>query len=178
MHVGKPTRVGGGGGIHPLCVHTAENKDWRLICHMSFLFNQFRVPSLSSDVCTVLNASNDYNAETFLNEVEQVMQSNDRMVSDDRIPYDQIIQKKKACPVKNTGNNLCFSLCIARYMYPHMSENELREQVQQNHASVSFDSTHSVSLTDVSKVEQHMAVKILVFHHRTTPSKNNMALSV
>lgn len=81
-----------------------------------------RGPSLSSDVCAVLNAGNDYNAETFLSEIEQVMQSNDRTISDDmlefvitaalnkrggvrrklgNIQYDQIIQKKKSLSLRS-----------------------------------------------------------------------------
>ncbi|KAK0153089.1 hypothetical protein N1851_005223 [Merluccius polli] len=40
-----------------------------------------------SDVCAVLNASSSYNAETFLNEIEQVMQSNDRLLSDESLEF-------------------------------------------------------------------------------------------
>lgn len=128
-----------------------------------------RGPSLSCDVCAVLNASNSYNAETFLNEIERVMQSNDRLLSDDSlefvvnaalnkrggvrrklgsVPYDQIIKKKKACLYEptNTDKNLCFSMCLARHANPQMSEAETQKRGHRIHTSVGFALNHKVSL--------------------------------
>ena len=96
-----------------------------------------RGPSSSSDVCAILNASNSYNAEMFLNTIEQVMQSNDKLLSDESlgfvvtaalnkcggarrklgsVAYDQIITKKKAClhNPPNTDTNLCLSRQLKR----------------------------------------------------------------
>ncbi len=75
-------------------------------------------------------------------------------------PYDQIIQK-----FPQTQTITCVSPCVWHVICTHMSENEIQEQVQQIHASAGFDSNHKVSLSDVSKSEQRMGIKVLVFHH-------------
>ena len=153
-----------------------------------------RGPSLSSDVCGVLNAGNSYNAETFLNMIEQVMQSNDKFLSDESlqfvvtvalnerggarrklgsVTYDQIITKKKACLYNplNTDNNLCFSMCLVMHIHPQTTEDDVQILAQQIHTGAGFNSSHKVSLSDVSAFEKHLDIKILVFHHNKDTKK-------
>ena len=153
-----------------------------------------RGPSLSSDVCAILNASNSYNAEMFLNTIKQVMQSNDKLLSDESlgfvvtaalnkcggarrklgsVAYDQIIKKKKACLYNppNTDTNLCFSMCLVRHMHPQITEDEVQIHAQQIHTGAGFNSSHKVSLSDVSAFENHLGIKILVFHHNNDTKK-------
>ena len=82
------------------------------------------------------NADNEFNADLFLEEISQVLQSNDTSMSDvelefivtvvqnksggkckgiDKIPYDKILSEKTRFLYNpdNAGNNLCFSLCLA-----------------------------------------------------------------
>lgn len=83
-----------------------------------------RGPSLASDVQAVLNANNDYNVNVFMEEIAQVLQSNDTSISDDElefvvtvaqnrgggggarlklgsVPYDEILSKRRAVSVQS-----------------------------------------------------------------------------
>ena len=87
--------------------------------------------------------------------------------------YDQIIKKKKACLYNpsNTDTNLCFSMCLVRHMHPQMTEDEVQIHAQQIHTGAGFNSSHKVSLSDVSAFENHLGIKILVFHHNNDIKK-------
>lgn len=52
-----------------------------------------------------------------------------------------------------------------------MSETDIQKQAQQIHAQVGFNPNHKVSLADITKFEQHIGVKILVFHHNCGTKK-------
>lgn len=46
-----------------------------------------RRPSLASDVQAVLNAKDEYNTDLFLDEIVQMMQSNDESIGDDELEF-------------------------------------------------------------------------------------------
>lgn len=46
-----------------------------------------RGPSVASDVQAVLNVDNDYNVDLFMEEIAQVLQSNDSSISDDELEF-------------------------------------------------------------------------------------------
>ncbi|XP_030272791.1 uncharacterized protein LOC115581654 [Sparus aurata] len=95
--------------------------------------------SLANDVQAILNSDNQYNTDLFLEEISRVLQSNDTSMSDDelefivtvvqnrsggkrkninKIPYNKILSEKTRFlfnPDNRGGNNLCFSLCLARF---------------------------------------------------------------
>lgn len=98
-----------------------------------------RGPSLASDVQAVLNPDDHYDPDLFLNQIAQVMQSNDESIGDDElefvtvaqnssggarlklanIPYEILSKKgKHLYTPDNTHNNLCYSLCIVHSLNP------------------------------------------------------------
>ena len=104
-----------------------------------------------------------------MEEVAQVLQSNDTSMTDDELEfivtvarnrnggarlklgnifYDDILSKKGRFLYnpKNNGNNLCFSLCLAHFANPNMSESEKHEYAARLHASVGFDQLYKISL--------------------------------
>ena len=86
-------------------------------------------------MCKLLNSNNQYNADLFLEEISQVLQSNDTSMSDDelefvtvqnrsggrrksinKIPYDKILSEKTRFLYNpDNAGNLCFSLCLAHF---------------------------------------------------------------
>ncbi len=148
-----------------------------------------RGPSLACDVQAVLNSDDQYNTDLFLEEIAQVLQSNDTSLTDDElkfvvtvvcnrsggaclkfgnVPYDEILSKKGRF-LYNSNNcensHLCFCLCLAHFKNAKMSESEKLEYAKQLHSDLGFDLTHRVSFSDVIKFEQHINAKIIVFHH-------------
>ena len=106
-----------------------------------------RGPSLASDIQAVLTTGDDYNDDTFLEQISRVIQSNDASLTDDAlefvvtcvhnknggvrlklksIPYDDIISRKRLSlyTPSNTHDNLCFSLCVAHYLKEGASEDD------------------------------------------------------
>ncbi len=84
------------------------------------------------------------------------------------VPYDEILSKKGRFlynPNNCENNNLCFCLCLAHFKNAKMSESEKLEYAKQLHSDLGFDLTHRVSFSDVTKFEQHINAKIIVFHH-------------
>ena len=146
-------------------------------------------PSLSSSVHTTVYADNPDIADNFLDELVNVVQSNDSVMADDdlymtinialgssggsrvplsRIPYDQIINRRAASgglysPFNE--DNLCFSMCIAKYMNPGKSMAEISRIAKDIHTCTGFDLTHRVRLQDISAFEVILEKKIIVFHH-------------
>ncbi|KAL3983293.1 interferon-induced GTP-binding protein Mx [Sarotherodon galilaeus] len=148
-----------------------------------------RGPSLASDVQAVLNPDDQYDPDLFLDQIAQVMQSNDESIGDDElefivtvaqnssgggarlklanIPYDEILSKKgkHMYTPNNTHNNLCFSLCIAHSLNPTAPEHEKYATAKQLHAQVGLRDTQTVSFSDVCKFEKHLNVKIVIYYH-------------
>lgn len=96
-------------------------------------------------------------SDLFLDQIAQVMQSNDESIGDDElefivtvaqnssggarlklanIPYDDILSKKgkHLYTPNNTHNSLCFSLCIAHSLNPTSPEHEKQATAKQLHA--------------------------------------------
>ncbi|XP_037614712.1 uncharacterized protein LOC119481662 isoform X1 [Sebastes umbrosus] len=149
-----------------------------------------RGPSLASDVQAVLNADNEYNVDLFMEEISQVLQSNDDSMTDDelefivtvardsrggshrlrlgQVSYEEILAKKGRHlynPDNMGDNNLCFSICLAHFVNNAMAGDEKLEYAKQLYTAVGFDHMHKVSFSDVTKFEKHLDMKIIVFHH-------------
>ncbi|MGL6054894.1 MAG: hypothetical protein ACRC0O_06480 [Vibrio metschnikovii] len=99
-----------------------------------------RDSSLKSDVNAVLLPENYYTVNVFSDQIEKILESDDRQLSDDMvetrasvamnrqgggrrkladIALDQVIKRKKMslfCPM-NVANNLCLSICLSIF-YP------------------------------------------------------------
>lgn len=48
-----------------------------------------------------------------------------------------------------------------------MSKEQLNQHAPRLHADVSFNAEHKVSLSDISKFERFLDIKIIVFHHNS-----------
>ncbi|XP_051811557.1 uncharacterized protein LOC127536113 isoform X1 [Acanthochromis polyacanthus] len=92
------------------------------------------------------------------------------------VPYDEILSKKERhlYNPENDGsqNNLCFSLCLAHFVNKTLSPADKMKYAKQLHNAVGFYETHKVSLSDITKFENHLNIKIVVFHH--SPGRKNL----
>ncbi|XP_016338626.1 uncharacterized protein LOC107686231 [Sinocyclocheilus anshuiensis] len=82
------------------------------------------------------------------------------------LALDQVIKRKKMslfCPV-NTGNKLCFCICLVHFLDPQLPESELenRANVIQNNAGLT--SQDPIGLHDIARFENLLGVKIIVFY--------------
>ncbi|XP_077961146.1 uncharacterized protein LOC144382995 [Gasterosteus aculeatus] len=153
-----------------------------------------RGPSLASDIQAVLRVNESYNSDLFMEQIAQVIQSNDETITDDElelvitvaknrngggylklanVPYDVILSKKGRFlhTPDNTDNNLCFSLCLAHFNHPDMSLQDKVRFATQLHRSLGFGPMHKVSFSDVDAFERHLGVKIIIFHHAAAGRK-------
>ncbi|XP_016333401.1 uncharacterized protein LOC107681606, partial [Sinocyclocheilus anshuiensis] len=105
-------------------------------------------PSLNSSVNAVLTPGNNYDVNLFTEQIEKILQSNERLMVDDAVEIeanvamnrqgggrrkltelalDQVIKRKKMSlfnPV-NTGNKICLAICLAHFLDPQLPESEL-----------------------------------------------------
>ncbi len=112
-------------------------------------------PSLNSSVNAILTPGNNYDVNLFTEQIENFLQSNNRLMADDAVEIeasvamnrqgggrrrkltdlalDQVIRRKKInlfCPV-NKGNQLCLTICLARFLHPQLPESKM-----ESHASI------------------------------------------
>ncbi|XP_067296541.1 uncharacterized protein [Pseudorasbora parva] len=144
-------------------------------------------PALQTPVSGVLTSGNDYSVDLLMEQFEKVLQSNDRLLSDDVVEIDatvamnrqgggrrkltdlavhQVIKKKKStlfCPI-NLSNNLCFSICLARFLNPQLPENELEKLATSIQNAVGFSIHNPIALSDIAVFERALGIKIVVFH--------------
>ncbi|XP_030269448.1 uncharacterized protein LOC115579887 [Sparus aurata] len=169
----------------------------------SILNAVLRGPSLANDVQAILNSDNQYNTDLFLEEISRVLQSNDTSMSDDelefivtvvqnrsggkrkninKIPYNKILSEKTRFlfnPDNRGGNNLCFSLCLARFEKKRQEEEKqkllaqtvdvetLDEQTyaENTHLKILGDLTSCASFDKVTAFEREINAKIIIFHN-------------
>ncbi|XP_026139311.1 uncharacterized protein LOC113115834 isoform X1 [Carassius auratus] len=144
-------------------------------------------PSLQTPVSGILTRGNNYDADGFMDQIEKVLQSNDRLLSDQTVEFeasvamnrqgggrrkltdlavDEVIKRKKTslfCPI-NISNNLCFSICLARFLNPQRPESELEKLASVIQNSVGFSIQDRIGLGDIASFERALDIKIVVFH--------------
>ncbi len=145
-------------------------------------------PTLQTPISGVLTPGNDYDVDSLMDQFERVLQSNEQLLSDDAVEIDaavamnrqgggrrrkltdlavdQVIQKKKTnlfCPI-NLSNQLCFSICLARFLNPQLSESELEKLAVTIQNSVGFSIQDRIALSDIASFERALGIKIVVFH--------------
>ncbi len=145
-------------------------------------------PTLQTPISGVLTPGNDYDVDSLMDQFERVLQSNEQLLSDDAVEIDaavamnrqgggrrrkltdlavdQVIQKKKTnlfCPI-NLSNQLCFSICLARFLNPQLPESELEKLAVTIQNSVGFSIQDRIALSDIASFERALGIKIVVFH--------------
>lgn len=145
-------------------------------------------PSLQTPVIGILTHGNNYDVDGFMDQIERVLQSNDRLLSDQTVEFeasvamnrqgggrrrklvdlavDEVIKRKKTslfCPT-NISNNLCFSICLARFLNPQHPESELEKLGTVIQNSVGFSIQDRIGLGDIASFERALGIKIVVFH--------------
>ncbi|XP_026137823.1 uncharacterized protein LOC113114924 [Carassius auratus] len=145
-------------------------------------------PSLQMPVSGILTHSNNYNVIGFMDQIEKVLQSNDRLLSDQTVEFeaslamnrqgggrrrkltdlavDEVIKRKKTslfCPI-NISNNLCFSICLARFLNPQHPESDLEKLTTVIQNSVGFSIQDPIGLCDIASFERALDIKIVIFH--------------
>ncbi|MGL5901449.1 MAG: hypothetical protein ACRCZO_02085, partial [Cetobacterium sp.] len=143
-------------------------------------------PTLKSPVSAVLTDGNNYSVNIFTDQIEKVLQSCDRMMSDDSVEIeanvamnrqggghrrkltdlalDQVVKRKKMllfCPT-NVSNNLCFSICLARFLNPQLPENELERTAATIHNSAGFSIKKQIGFDNIRAFESLLDIKIVV----------------
>ncbi|MGL5597509.1 MAG: hypothetical protein ACRDDA_05195, partial [Aeromonas sp.] len=146
-----------------------------------------RGASLKTDVNAVLSQGNNYDVNVFTEQIEKMLQSDDRMLSDDTVEIsasvamnrqgggrrklvdlaiDQVIKRKKIslfCPI-NVTNNLCFSICLVHFLEPQLPENELEARALVMHNDAGFAIQDKIGLHDTETFENLLGIKIVVFY--------------
>ncbi|XP_067306560.1 uncharacterized protein [Pseudorasbora parva] len=145
--------------------------------------------SLKSPINSVLTPGNNYDVGMFLDQFERVLQSDDRILSDDAVEIDasiamnrqggggqrrkltstalhQVIKKKKMslfAPV-NISNKLCFSICLAHFLNPQTPDSELERLATIIHNNAGFSIHDKIGLDNVGVFENLLGIKIVVFY--------------
>ncbi len=128
--------------------------------------------SLKAPVNAVLTPGNYYDVNLFTEQIENILQSDDQLLSDDSVeievdvamnrqggghrrkltdvPLQQVIKRKKMSlfvPLNYT-NNLCFSICLARFLELQLPESELENRQPSSTTMQGFRTkTRSVFMT-------------------------------
>lgn len=148
-------------------------------------------PSLTSDVNTLLSASNDYSVDLFISDLEKIMQSNTDIQFDEclnlkvsiarskqggaqrklrDLAHDQVIGKNRLnlFVASNIAgeNNLCFAICLAHF--PQKPHTELESIASALQESVGYTDQHMISLKDIVQFERMLNIKIVVFYRTNT----------
>ncbi|XP_032363131.1 uncharacterized protein LOC116675361 [Etheostoma spectabile] len=146
-----------------------------------------RGPALADDIQTVLHACDDYNVDSFLDQIAQALQSNNSSLTDDSLEfvvtvarsmsggarcklgsvgYDDIIQRKinSLFNPMNTGDGLCFGICLAYYANENMSKDERLDYAKRLYSELGYEHSHYVSFSDIDKFQKHLKIKIIIFH--------------
>ncbi len=144
-------------------------------------------PTLQTPINGVLTPGNHYDVDSLMDQFERVLQSNEQLLSDEAVEIDatvamnrqgggrrrkltdlavdQVIKKKKTnlfCPI-NLSNQLCFSICLARFLNPQLPESEL-EKLAVTIQNSGFSIQDRIALSDIALLERALGIKIVVFH--------------
>ncbi|XP_059395371.1 uncharacterized protein LOC132127485 [Carassius carassius] len=150
-------------------------------------------PSLTSDVNTLLSASNDYSVDLFISNLEKIMQSNTDVQFDEclnlkvsiarskqggarrklrDLAHNQVIDKNRLnlfVPSNIAGeNNLCFAICLAHFLNPQKPHTELEPVASALQESAGYTDQHMISLKDIAQFERMLNIKIVVFYRTNT----------
>nr|DAC81392.1 TPA_asm: PolB-N [Pimephales minnow adintovirus] len=144
-------------------------------------------PTLQSPAGAVLTSGNNYDPNLLFEQIEKILQSNDQLLSDTAVEIeasvvqnrqgggrrkltdhavDQVVKRKKSslfCPT-NISNNLCFSICLARFLNPHQPESGLEKLAAAIQNRVGFSIQDRIGFSDIASFEDELDIKIVVFH--------------
>ncbi|KAL0146560.1 hypothetical protein M9458_058191 [Cirrhinus mrigala] len=152
-----------------------------------FLNVSLQGTTLPTDINAVLTPDNDHDVSTFVDQIERAVQSNTdvgfdsalqlcvsvarnkqggarRKLSD--LAHNEVIKKNKM-NLFNPGNiadNMCFSICLARFLNPQCPDRELFRIANIIHTELGYDPQDKIAYHDVSKFESHSDLKIVIFH--------------
>ncbi len=133
--------------------------------------------SLPTDINAVLTPDNNHDVNTFIDQIERAVQSNAdvgcdsalqlcvsvacnrqggvrRTLSD--LAHNMVIQKNKMnlFAPKNITNNMCFSICLARFLNPHCLDQELIRIGRSIHTEQGYKPQDKIAFHDVFKFEK------------------------
>lgn len=67
------------------------------------------------------------------------------------------------CPV-NVEDNMCFSYCLAHFLNPKSTDQELKKLATDIHRDAGYPPQRQIGFNGISVFEQRLDLKIVVFH--------------
>ncbi len=147
--------------------------------------------SLKAPVNAIITPGNNYKINLFTEQIEKNLQRDDQLLSDDAVeievdvpinrqggghlrkltdlPLQQVIKRKKMnlfVHMNSTINNVCFSICLARFLEPQLPESELESRATVIHNDAGFLIQDKIGLHDIARSENQLDIKIVVFTGR------------
>lgn len=143
--------------------------------------------SLPAPINSVLTPDNNHNPDLFIDQIEQSVQSNESVCNDAQLDlkvsivrdkqgggrrklsdlaHNEVIRRNKMnlfCPI-NVEDNMCFSYCLAHFMNPNSSDQELKKIGADIHRDAGYTPQRMIGFNDISVFERQLDLKIVVFH--------------
>lgn len=162
--------------------------------------NDVRLLQLEGDFVFPVSArlpNGEVEPNTFLSLIEQVVQSNQEILTDDTLElvvqivhnleggvgprrkvtdiFDSELIKKKRMHLivlTNKDNNLCFATCVVMLLDPGLTTSDAEQKGRDLQTSVGLSELTKVSLSDINKFEKDLGVKIVVFYREGSDIKH------
>ncbi len=143
--------------------------------------------SLPTDINAVLTPDTNHNFTMFVDQIERAVQSNADVGCDSALQlcvsvarnrqggvrrkltdlaHDMVLQKNKMnlFVPKNIADNRCFSMCLAHFLNPHCTDQELHAIACKIHAELGYSPQDKIAFHHVSKFESALDLRIVIFH--------------